>query len=130
MKEKNQEPDQTEADASTTNIGELEQKTCKDKTCRHGGKPQPIGNFTRHATSGKWFKNCRECVTRRRLKGSQKKTVKARPADPATLTINFTDHPEILDKIRQAAKALMREPEVQVLYWLTKAEFDKLGTLG
>ncbi len=39
---------------------------------------------------------------------------------PATLTIDFTDHPETLERICEIAKEFMREPEAQVLYWLTK----------
>ena len=66
-----------------------------------------------------------------------KQTLKIKKSKIATsskptsqLTLDFSDHQEILEKIHRAAKDLMREPEAQVLFWLVHCDFEKLGGVG
>lgn len=126
-------------DAQSSNVEESGYQVCKDEDCNHAGKSQPISKFNVHWKSKKPIEACKDCVSRKRNITRERNRPKVPEEDrpdgvikidpknvgrtvltPLTLTINFKDHPEALEAILKKAKEAMREPEAQVLYWMTR----------
>ena len=129
---KNERPMVNEKDK---NEHEPETQICKEPDCEFGGKPQPIENFGIHASSGKRLRVCKKCMSRRMSEGQQRRHEKKRNerptsnvqhrtsnkkpvADATSLTIDFSNHPTVLEKIKRIASDELRTPGNQVLYWL------------
>jgi len=119
-----------------------ETRVCSQSNCEHGGKPQPIDEFKIHPRFGTRFKMCNSCLTKRKQIGQQRrherrkeekkkmdehqgkdeysteKIKKNEKVEKNFLTIDFSKHTTVLEKIGQIAADELRTPEDQVLYWL------------
>ncbi len=110
---------------------EIETKVCKEPDCVVG-EPQPIEQFGLHSRWKTRIHTCRSCMDNKRSARQQKRKAKPKAPDtpaqekpPVTnsnLTIDFSNHTDLLTELKKLAKEQLRTVENQALWMLAAVQ--------
>ena len=100
--------------------------------CSRCHQTKPKEDFPSNPKTGKHYGVCKKCrgkaisaaFARRRERSLAERQTASRPRPQArehtALLLDFSNHPEMLERIRAVARDEWRTPEHQIMYWLTR----------